>query len=92
MMTKALTGIVLSVATAAAVGAGTYGVVAVNEWRISSNDLRYLAQTEYKRGEIRKLQYQVDELEFLKTQRQLTPKEQWQLQRLKSELRELKGG
>ena len=57
---------------------------------------KYYADNEYVRQEVwvqenrrerkREIQYKIDELEYIQTQRALTGKEQWQLQRLKSEL------
>lgn len=49
-------------------------------------DIRYVKNDAYNAGEIRKLQYQVDELKWTAGQRTLTPKESWQLKTLESQL------
>ena len=57
--------------------------------------LKYFADNEYVRQEVwvqenrrerrREIQFQIDELEFISTERPLNGKEAWQLKRLKSE-------
>ena len=51
-------------------------------------DNRYVQNDAYRAGEARKLQYQIDELKWTAEQRELTPKESWQLKALERQLKE----
>ncbi len=58
-------------------------------------DSRYVQQKawiqEGRSAEVRRLQYRLDELEYTQTQRALVAKEQWELKRLQSEIRGIRG-
>lgn len=70
-----------------ALSASGYGVML-------AADIRYVQQRawiqENRASDVRPLQYRLDELEFNETQRNLTPKEEWEKKRLKTEIREIK--
>ncbi len=59
-----------------------------------AGDSRYLRQdtwvSEKKSTEVRQLQYQIDELKWKQKKQGLSDKEQWQLQRLQSELSQVR--
>jgi len=84
--------IVLSSVVTAAVGAAGYGAW---EGMIIAADQRYIRQEAYiqdnRNREIRNLQYRADRLKFNKSQRKLSPDEQWELQRLNSEILLIRG-
>ena len=53
-------------------------------------DSRYVQNDAYRAGEVRKLQYQIDELKWTEEQRKLTQKESWQLKALQRQVEEAK--
>jgi len=83
---------ILSSVVTASIGAAGYGAW---EGMKLAADQRYVRQEawvqENRNEEVRRLQYKVDEIEFSKSQRSLTSKEQWELQRLKSEIQLIRG-
>ena len=85
---KALIAAAIGLVATSAVGAFGYGLLSMHDARA---DIRYVMNDSYKAGEVRKLQYQIDELEWTAQQRKLTPKEQWQLKALKRQVQEARG-
>ena len=78
---------ILSAMITAGVGAGGY---AAYEGILMAGDNRWIRQDVYRETvnnkERRRLQRQIDELEFIKdNERQLTDREKWTLKRLKSD-------
>lgn len=94
-MSKTIAGVALSVVTAAAVGAGSYGLVAVNEWRIAQNDQRYVTQEAWiedaNRRELRALSREINALRVKQESQGLSPVEHQRLLDLESDKAEIRG-
>ena len=64
LLSQAIKGVLIAVVTASLIGGGSFAVRAMDEYRIASNDKRYVQQSAVDRAEINRLEEKKTDLQW----------------------------